>query len=343
MPDKDDFTFDEKDDLSKADLSSTIEGTEQQKEPETSHGKMSATAKDDARPRPLLLILLLVVVAGVGAYYFMGLGGTTPEVAEAPPTAKKTIALPPKPAQSTAPEPSQEKTEIADQADSQPTSPVMTDQNSAPVVEQTVSEQDSSQLAAKSEEAAKQEPKVAAETRPTAATVSPALPSAQPAQPGAPAEVDVTGRGSFTLDAGSFLLTGNRESLEKKIRALGYEPRASTIKATVKMYRLRLGSFTADQAKEALVYAKTIAPSSFILPEGDHFVVYGGTFINLKNAEKLREPFLKEGVQAELEPIEVIRTLSRIQFGDFDNEQQASLAAQSVADAGISATVVESK
>jgi len=354
MPDKDDFTFDDNDDFSATDLSSAFEESEQQAPPEPPEGKKPSAAKGSSRSRTMLLILLLVVAAGAGAYYFMGLGETTPEVVKTPPPVKKTVALPPKPAQAPAPEPvktpetPEQKPEVAKLAvpPPPPAEPAKVEQPATAVPEKPAAEKAVAKVepppALPKPEVAETAPSVKAVDQKPAVATAPVT-AEKPVQAPAPATDAAATSGNYTLDAGSFLLVNNRKTLEKKIRALGYEPRISSVEAQVKMNRLRLGSFPPDQAKEALAYAKTISPSSFSLPEGNHYVVYAGTFMKQQNVDKLREQFLIEGIQADIEPVEVTRNLSRVQFGFFADRQEATLAASQAADAGVTTTVVRSE
>jgi hypothetical protein len=143
------------------------------------------------------------------------------------------------------------------------------------------------------------------------------------------------------VEAGTYLNASALKSAEKKIRALGYEPKVSTLQKSVRMTRLRLGTFSEGEVKEALAYARGIAPDAFSLRSGDSFVVYAGTFANAQNIREMTERLVSEGVQVEEEPIEVKRTISLLRFGGFADQSSAGEAAAKVRKAGIAAEVVK--
>ena len=115
MSDKDQFTFDDKDDFPEADLSSAFSDGEfeadspapdvqqalEQAEGNQSEKAGKSSGSGGSRTRILLVVLLLVVAGGAGAYYFMDLGSSTPlvpTVVAPAQKAQKTVALPPQPA-----------------------------------------------------------------------------------------------------------------------------------------------------------------------------------------------------------------------------------------------------
>ncbi len=64
-----------------------------------------------------------------------------------------------------------------------------------------------------------------------------------------------------------------------------------------------------------------------------------------RNAMKhqLSQRFLEEGIKVHAEPVQVVRTLSRIRFGSFATKEDATTAVQEVAKVGIKAVVITSK
>lgn len=357
MPDKDDFTFDDSDDFPDTDLSSAFsDGEHSVPEPDLEEeyeerGTAAATGGGSSRSRILLLVLLMVVAVAAGAYYFMDLGGTTPNVPPAPEKAAKVVVLPPQPASQTGepagaaqtvtvpvPVPAQDGETAAKPADATPAA--------AP--------QDTTAAVAPSAQKAETAPSEASEKPVAAATVKteekvaqaesvPAATSAVPAAVAEKAPLKVAALGAYNLDAGSFLLAGNRDALVKKLRGLGYEPLVTPVDATVPMTRLSLGVFPANAVEEALALARSIEPSSFSVPAGDGFVIYAGTFLQTQNVEALTARFLKEGIRAKSEPIEMKKTLSRVRFGSFTTRDEAEAAAREAGEAGVKSTVVKGR
>ena len=149
--------------------------------------------------------------------------------------------------------------------------------------------------------------------------------------------------GAYALDAGSYLMESNRKSLIAKIEKLGYQPLVSPVDATLDMTRLNLGTYSKEDVKASLAFAREIEPGSYSAPAGDGYVIYAGTFLKTNNLEKIKKRFLAEGVQVKSEPVQVVRTLSRVRFGSFVSKEAAAEAASTVAKAGVKATVVKAK
>lgn len=327
------------------------------------HGKGGSS-----KNRTLLMVLLLILVAAGGAYYFMGLGSSTPSV----PTVKmpvekpaKVVSVPPPPppVETAAPK----KDEVVTAAVPPP-----------PVAAVAKTEAKPAASAAKAEPVAKakEEPVAKPATKPVAVTApapvkpapvatgkastppaktaeatvvketaSPApaqsvktVPAAKPAA--APKQVV---DGSYALDAGSYLLDSNRKALIAKIEKLGYRPIVTPVEATLNMTRLRLGTYSKEDVQANLAAARKIEPGSYSAPAGEGYVIYAGTFLRTNNLEKLTKRFQDEGISIKSEPVQVVRTLSRIRFGSFASKKAAAEAASAVADAGVKVTVVKTK
>ena len=101
MPEKDEFTFDDQDGFPETDLSSAFAESEQSA-PESPAATKSGQGVGGSRTRVLSLVLLLVFLCAAGAYYFMGLGGTDPELPKPPPQSKQAVSLPPQPVKTAA-------------------------------------------------------------------------------------------------------------------------------------------------------------------------------------------------------------------------------------------------
>jgi cell division septation protein DedD len=149
--------------------------------------------------------------------------------------------------------------------------------------------------------------------------------------------------GDYALDAGSYLLESNRDSLVEKIKKLGYEPLVTPVNATLDMTRLRLGTFDKSEVQEALAFARSIEPGSYSAPAGDRYVIYAGTFLKTANVDKLSKRFLEQGITVHPEPVQVVRTLSRIRFGSFASKDDATVAAREIGKSGLRVEVVKSK
>ena len=146
--------------------------------------------------------------------------------------------------------------------------------------------------------------------------------------------------GPWLIEAGTFVNAGELKVVKQKIRNLGYEPQVSTMQKTVRLIRLRIGSYPEAEVKEALAYARGIAPDAFALREGGTTTVYAGTFANQANLRQMAERFTGEGVAVAEEPVEVKRTLSLVRFGGFPDQAAANEMAAKARRAGIAAEVI---
>jgi len=334
------------------------------------------TVRGDGNPRTriLLVILLLVIAGGAGAYYFMDLGGTTPSVPTVPVPVQKTtksvalpamsekapatpanvetaakpvtVAVPPPPAESAAQVPPVTKSIAV--ATSQADPAAMAEEKvvtANPKVEPV--QQPATQVAVPAPQPKAAEAKAASESAPVLApqkaAVSVPLASTSAVSTKAAAPPRQVVGGAFTLDAGSYLFDSSRESLVAKIKKLGYEPLVTPVDATLDMTRLRLGTFSKDEVQEALNFARSIEPGSYSAPAGDGYVVYAGTFLRQESIDNLSQRFLKEGVKVHPEPVQVVRTLSRIRFGSFATKEAAAAVASELSQSGLKSAVVKSK
>jgi cell division septation protein DedD len=383
MADKDQFTFEDNDEFPETDLSSAFsDGEHEAERPVLDESAAKPAAKPESgsgsRTRILLIVLLLVVAGGAGAYYFMGLGGTSPSVPSVPVLAQKTaksVPLPPQPVKAPAakettkavpaPKPVTVAVPPPPPAEKPATKEAPAKKQVVQVKQQaaTVAKTGNKAAAEKSKPVAQvavpaskpapapqPQAKVASEkpvVKPVPATPQKAAVIPPPSKPVAQAKaadklMPVSGA-AYTLDAGSYLLEANQKALVEKIKQLGYEPFISPVKATLDMTRLRLGTFGKNEVQEALNFARTIEPGSYSAPAGDQYVVYAGTFLMKSNVDKLSQRFQVEGMKVRPEPVQVVRTLSRVRFGSFATKEDAAAAASEVAAAGLQASVVKFK
>ncbi|MGW8312802.1 MAG: SPOR domain-containing protein [Desulfuromonadales bacterium] len=336
-----------------------------------------AGSQDGGNPRlrSLLMILLLVVIGAAGAFYFMDLGGnapTVPTVSVPAQTDSKAVALPPKtmpeppapgqaetaanpasvtvqppppPAAVAGPESPQPVTETgpssaaAEKPDAEKGAVTSSTEPAKPMEQQPATAEQ--QSAADSQAAAVAKPETTPASPSPAAAAPPEAADATSPEP-APVPKQVA-NAAYSLDAGSYLFESNRESLVTKIKKLGYDPMISPVDATLDMTRLRLGTYSKDEVQDALAFARTIEPGAYSAQAGDRYIIYAGTFLRSGNVDKLTKRFLDEGVTVHPEPVQVVRTLSRIRFGRFATKEDAAAAAREIKDAGLQVEVVKLK
>jgi hypothetical protein len=322
MADKDDFKFDDDDTFPETDLSGAFSEGEQSV-PEQPEYPM--TIKKSGGSKTKLLLLLLLVVAGGGAYYFFMME----EPAPPPPPPKQAVVVAPAPPASPAAAPAAPAATPATVAvvpPPPPAAPVPVPANPAAAVVPPPAQPEAKPATVAAPAPAKPAPVAVAAPAP----VKPAESKTAPAVAGGP----------WLVEAGTFLNASALKAAEKKIRGLGYEPQITTTQKSVRMTRLRLGSFPEGEVKEALAYARGIAPDAFALRSGETFTVYAGTFTNPQNIREMTQRLVGEGVQVEEELLEVKRTISLVRFGGFANQGAAAEAATRARKAGIAAEVV---
>ena len=328
MADKDEFKFDDDDAFPDTDLGNAFAEGEQVVPTEPDY-PMTVKKSGGSRMRLVLLVLLVVLAGGGGAYYFLVMNEPPPPPK---PPAKKAVAA--KPAPKPAPAP----------AAPAPASPAGgTSTASAPAPAKPAGGTAPPPQPAPAAATAASAPKPASAPAPAVATApAPAKPVPTPAPPKpavqtpAPAVAD----GPWKVEAGTYLNAAALKAAEKKIRSLGYEPQVSTMKQTVKMTRLRLGTFPESEVKEALAYARGVAPGAFSIRSAGGYTIYAGTFTNPQNIRQMTERLASEGVPVEQEPYEAKRTISLLRFGGFADQKAAADAAAQARKAGIAAEVV---
>jgi len=351
-----------------------------QEEPEQVKGQKSRdtdkpSGSGGSRTRILLVVLLLVVAGGAGAYYFMDLGGTAPVVPTVPvpaQKAQKSVALPPQSAQvppaKVQPAAKPVSVAVPPPPPTQPATRPVAEEPSQPAPEQQVAvsktepapvakpvETPAQEASAKpAVQMAAPAPKPQQAVQPVAqakpeATVKPAQQTAEAMVAPTPKPMPTTEQtvapkqvagGGFALDAGSYLFESNRDSLITRIKKLGYKPLVTPVDAKLDMTRLRLGTYRKEEVQKALEFARSIEPGAYAAPAGNGYVIYAGTFLKQGTVDKLTKRFLAEGVKVYPEPVQVVRTLSRIRFGSFATRADATAAVNAAGKAGVKAVVV---
>ena len=323
MADKDDFTFDEEENI---DL-----GSEQESD---DWGDYEPEKKGGSK-RLLYLLLFLVVLAGVAVYMFVlaPADGPSPpvKVVKAP---RQSIATPmPKPST-----PAAQATKAAVpaavpapetplKAEVQPVTPPA---KTAPAVEPTPVKPT---VAAST--VAKSEPMAAAKPAAAPTEVKPKLFESKPT----PAPMAV---GAYTLSAGAFVMQSSVDGVVKKIRKLGYEPKISKIKRPIEMTRLLVGVYPSNEATKKLSEIKKVSSGAFSLGKGSQTAVYAGSYLVLDRARVFADTTLsKNGIKVTEETALVDRTLQRVTFGSFASREEAAKTSQKVAGKGLEAKPVK--
>ena len=335
MADKDEFKFDDDDAFPDTDLGDAFAEGEQAVPTEPDY-PMTIKKSGGSRMRLILLLLLVVLAGGGGAYYFLVMNEPPPPPK---PPAKKAVAA--KPAPKPAPAPVAPAPAAPAGGTSTASAPPPAKPGGAAAPPPPKPAPAGATTAAPAKPATAPAPAVAAAPAPAPAKPAPApVPAPAPAKPSVQTAAPAVTDGPWKVEAGTYLNAAALKAAEKKIRSLGYEPQVSTTKQTVRMTRLRLGTFPESEVKEALAYARGIAPDAFSIRSAGGYTIYAGTYTNPQNIRQMTERLVSEGVPVEQEPYEAKRTISLVRFGGFADQKAAADAAAKARKAGIAAEVV---
>lgn len=378
MSDQDQNQFEENNELSESDISSIFsEGEYEAKTVSDKPDNAPESSRDSASGNPilpqkspekskvrLLLIILFVLLAGYGMFYFLGLN----EDPETVPSITFKEGRPDKPVNAVPKDPRTNGASVPAVTVTLPPPPANEVAGSAGTA---LPENTSSKDADSSDIAQQQKETVTASPVPKGSTpsseisietekVQPNQESGQQAADEKPASIQPVSKressllktqvsalqpatGLYMLDAGSYLFESNRDVLVAKIEKLGFKPLVTPVDASLNMIRLRVGTYGKQDVKNALEMARSIEPGSYSAPAGNGYVIYAGTFLRKDTVEQLKEKFLAEGIKVHLEPVQVVRTLNRIRFGDFQTADEARKIAQLAEDSGVKSIVVKRK
>jgi cell division protein FtsN len=329
-------------------------------------GAVFGNEKGSSQQMLLLVLLLLMAVLGY-VYFFTGL--IRPQEQPKPPaqTAVKK-PLPPRPAEPGAqpavpPKPAETKPALvpAKPEEKKPASPapkpapasVPAPAKPSPAPAPAKAAPASAKPAAPpakpapASPAAKAVPAPAAKPAPSVAKAEPKTPA-----PGKPAAAAVAGKeapaatkGNYTLLIGSYAVPQALEAEKARVKKAGLAPsvKKGVMKAT-QMNRLFLGEYSDKaQADEQLRKLKQATPDAFILPYGEKYQVYAGSYYLDTRAAQEQDRLLARGFKLLMRKAEVPVRLTRLTAGKFSSREDASKEAVRLKKFGIPAVVVGGK
>lgn len=245
------------------------------------------------RVRALLLVLLLAVLAG-GGYGYFTLSSWAPSSA-APAVAKKQrFPIPPKPQ----PRPLPQKSGTLSGGAAAPAPPPKTPPKAKVAV-------------------------VPAAPQPSTVAPKPA----KAATPAAHQALPRRSAGRYTLEGGAFLFSSDLAQAQKAVRRLGFEPRRTTFQRREPMVRLRLGTFSPQQARAKVSALASLAPDAFCLRQGDRVTVFAASYFSHRNARRFEDRLEKQGIRVSEVMVRVPMTLTSLSFGRFESVEKANKAA----------------
>ena len=190
--------------------------------------------------------------------------------------------------------------------------------------------------------AAKAPDAVKAKVPDTAAPTPAAKPAMAPATKSAPpTKAAATTNGKYTLRAGVYLLASSTKNAEQAIRKLGYTPVRTPLQRKVKMTRLKVGTFSPEEAKAKVAELAKLAPDAFILTQDGQATVYAGSYLIHNEARSFADQLYSKGVRVEEEPAMVEETLQAISFGAFSDRKAAQEAADQAKKAGLEPMIIK--
>lgn len=311
-----------------------------------------------SRQQLLLLVLLLIVGAFAYLYFFTGLIVPREQPAKTPPVAAapEKKPLPPRPEQTASKETASAKgaaTPAATVAKAEPpkqTPPPAKPEPAKPAAAPAKPEP-AKQPVPPAKPAAPVKPEPA---KPAAvAKVEPAkAPAAKPEvkKPGAPVKEAVkqgapapkTVHGAYMLQIGD-VAADEVSKVRALLKKLGITPVAQKHVKNVKpMNRLFVADFAEHSGADAeLQRVKKATADAFILPAGERYAVYAGSYLSEKRALSEKNRLGTQGVKSSIQKSKVSVPLVRISAGNFSDRAAASAAGKSLSKHGVTARVVK--
>ncbi|HEY6838097.1 MAG TPA: SPOR domain-containing protein [Geobacteraceae bacterium] len=320
--------------------------------------------KGSSRQQLLLLVLLLLVGAFAYLYFFTGLIVPREQAPKAPPVAAapEKKPLPPRPEQTTAQAPV--KTEAAPAATTAkaeppkqtppPAKPEPAKPAAAPAKPETAKQPAPAPPVPAAKPAAPGKPVAPAKPEPakpaTVAKTEPAkVPAAKPEakKPGAAPKAVVkqgakTAHGAYALQIGD-VAADEVSKVKSLLKKLGITPVAQKhVKEVKQMHRLFVADFAEHSGADAeLQRVRKVSSDAFILPVGEKFAVYAGSYLSDKRALSERNRLSAQGIKISVQKTKVSVPLVRISAGNFSDSASADAAGKRLRKHGLSARVVK--
>ncbi len=167
--------------------------------------------------------------------------------------------------------------------------------------------------------------------------------TAAPAQPlPSPAAAPARTEKLYTVAVGPFLTEEEIGRASAALEALGLQAERQRGHGRVDMIRLRLGGFPEQQARLRLNELKQYTNSAFLLPEGEQWALYAGSFHDRARALRLQQELAQQQIVVDLQTtaIEMDGTLLLALQAD---QQTARQVAGHVREQGLNAQIVASE
>ena len=298
-------------------------------------------ASDNSITRLVLLVAGLMILIFGGIFYFMTLppesqltkaesqGNVKSQPAAAVPSGQK-IKIPITPPQEQVAQQTVQQQPVAAVEEVKPVAPKA--QTSEPAVSE---KQPAAQATAPS--SVKEEPVAAAPAEAPAAT-EPTQPTAS-TEPAAPSTTEQAESepvaGDYSLLAGSFLKKAYLEETEAKIAKLGLTSKVRSQLIPVTMTRVKVGTFPLEEGRQRLDTLRAAIPEAFATADGQNLTLYAGSFVVPKDADAMLSLLREQGIEGELERVDMKMDGFSLSIGPFATRQEAEEALQKTRQAGL--------
>jgi cell division septation protein DedD len=153
--------------------------------------------------------------------------------------------------------------------------------------------------------------------------------------------VPATGKGSWTVVVGSYVLEDAMASDLARVRGAGLE---TDIKdggrRKTGMNRLQAGEYpTRADAQKELNTLKPYTSDAFILEQGGKFAVYAGSYLLTERADSEKERLAAAGIKLTIKHAEVSIPAKCLTAGTFSDKKAADAAVKKLKDLGFKATL----
>lgn len=305
----------------------------------------TASGEKGAAQSVLLLVLLLVVVLFGYLYFFTGVVKPREDVAPPPVATVARKPIPPRPGEQQA---SGAVDKAPDKADKGPSEAVT--KEAPPSVEKNAA------APAESKSPAQKIPPTSKPTvapAPAAKAAAKELPEQKAVKQAPVAEKKVRQAEApkaakvplYALSAGEFILDENLKRTQRQLKKIGiHEFTVSTRMKTEPMHRVQMGDFSSRAEADAeLKKVQKAAKAAFILPIGERYSLFAGSFFNAAQAAKEKDRLSNlaaTGQAVTVQSVDVTVPVKRLMAGAYPDKASATVAADRAKKAGIAAAIM---
>lgn len=149
----------------------------------------------------------------------------------------------------------------------------------------------------------------------------------------------------YALSAGEFILDENLKRTQRQLKKIGIDTfTVSTRMKSEPMHRVHMGDFSSRAEADAeLKKVQKAAKAAFVLPIGEKYSLYAGSFFNASQAAKEKERLSNLAAYSQAVTVQAVNVtvpVKRLVAGAYPDKASAAVAAERVKKAGIAAAIV---